>query len=125
MNKKSFEKYAEVKASIKAQMESNGMKYPANKNGLSDSFICEVFAPKLELADIIKIDAKRDEFRARAKASAEGKDAKVSNWFPAFRSWVGEEYFPEFDAKKAPKKSDDKCGKSLKDLIAEMSKANS
>ncbi len=124
MNKKSFEKYAEVKASIKAQMEREGKKYPANKNGLSDDFICNVFAPELELDDIIKIDTKRDEFKAKAKPSADGEKPKAGNWFPAFRSWVGAEYFPEFGAKKTPKQAQDKNGDSLKALIAKLSKAN-
>lgn len=123
--KKSYNKYDEVKAIIKAEMEQNGEKYPSNKNELSDSFICEIFAPKLELEDIIKIDAKRDELRAKAEAPADGEKAKVGNWFPAFRAWVGANYFPEFDAKKAPKKAEDKCGKSLKELIAAKGKANS
>ena len=116
--------YAEVKASIKAQMESEGKKYPANKNGLSDDFICNVFAPELELDDIIKIDAKRTELRAKGEAPAEGGKAKVGNWFPAFRSWVGENYFPEFGAKKSSKKKEDKNGNKLAELIAAKRKAN-
>ncbi len=123
--KKSNGMYVEVKASIKAQMESEGKKYPANKNGLSDEFICQVFAPKLGLDDIIKINAKRDEFKAKAQPSADGEKPKVSNWFPAFRSWVGEEYFPEFGANKSSKNKEDKHGDYLKELIAKMSKANS
>ena len=55
MAKTNVDVYAEVKASIKAQMESEGKKYPANKNGLSDDFICNVFAPELELDDIKEI----------------------------------------------------------------------
>lgn len=125
MANKNENKYAEVKASIKAQMESEGNKYPANKNRLSDDFICQVFAPKLELDDIIKISNKRKEFRAKAEAPADGKEAKVQNWFPAFRSWIGKEYFPEFAATKSSKKKEDKNGDSLEALIAKKSKANS
>jgi len=117
-------KYVEVKASLKAQMESEGKKYPANKNGLSDDFICNVFAPELELDDIIKIDSKRKELKAKGQSPADGENAKVGNWFPAFRSWVGEEYFPEFSAKKSSKKQEDKNGKKLAELIAAKSKAN-
>ena len=124
MANKSANRYGEVKASIKAQMEQAGKKYPANKNGLSDDFICNVFAPELELDDIIKIDNKRKELKAKAQPSADGEKPKVSNWFPAFRSWVGEEYFPEFGAKKSSKKKEDKNGKKLAELIAKKSKAN-
>lgn len=124
MANKNANKYAEVKASIKAQMESEGKKYPANKNGLSDDFICNVFAPELELDDIIKIDAKRKELKAKGQSSADGEKAKVGNWFPAFRSWVGENYFPEFGAKKSSKKKEDKNGNKLAELIAAKSKAN-
>ena len=119
--KMSAGKYDEVKALIKVEMEQEGKKYPTNKNQLSDSFICFVFAPKLDDEDVITIDAKRNEFRAKAKVGND--NGKVSNWFPAFRSWVGATYFPEFDAKKAPKKAEDKCGEYLKKLIAERGKA--
>ncbi len=125
MANKNANKYAEVKASIKAQMESEGKKYPTNKNGLSDDFICNVLAPELELDDIIKINAKREELRAQAKPSDKGEKPKVQNWFPAFRSWVGAEYFPEFGAKKSSKTKEDKNGKKLAELIAaKKSKAN-
>ena len=124
MANKNANKYAEVKTSIKAQMEQAGKKYPANKNGLSEEFICKVFAPELELDDIIKIDSKRKELKAKSQPSADGENAKVGNWFPAFRSWVGAEYFPEFGAKKAPKKAQDKYGDFLAELIAKKRKAN-
>ena len=125
MANKSANRYGEVKASIKAQMEQAGKKYPANKNGLSDDFICNVFAPELELDDIIKIDNKRKELKAKAQPSADGEKPKVSNWFPAFRSWVGAEYFPEFGAKMSSKEKEDKNGKKLAELIAaKKSKAN-
>jgi len=124
MMNKNADKYAEVKAALKVQMESEGKKYPTNKNGLSEAFICKVFAPELELDDIIKIDAKRKECKANAQAGPNGEKPKTGNWFPAFRSWVGEEYFPEFGAKKAPKKSQDKYGDFLAELIASKRKAN-
>lgn len=122
--KKSNEVYVDVKAALKAQMESEGKKYPTNKNGLSEEFICDYFAPRLELEDVLKIRDKRKEFRAKSKVSAEGEKPKVQNWFPAFRSWVGKEYFPEFEAKKSSKEKEDKYGDSLDALIAKMSKAN-
>ena len=124
MMNKTADKYAEVKASIKAQMEKAGKKYPANKNGLSEEFICKVFAPELELDDIIKIDAKRKECKASTQVGPNGEKPKTGNWFPAFRSWVGAEYFPEFGAKKAPKKAQDKYGDFLAELIAKKRKAN-
>lgn len=124
MSKVNVAKYAEVKATIKARMESEGKKYPINKNGLSEEFICKVFAPELELDDIIKIDAKRRECKASAQAGPNGEKPKSGNWFPAFRSWVGAEYFPEFGAKKASKKTQDKYGDFLAELIASKRKAN-
>ena len=41
--------YAEVKAAIKAEMESKGKKYPTNTNGLSEEFIvaAELFCLKI------------------------------------------------------------------------------
>ena len=113
-------KFANEKATIKAEMEKEGKTYPTNINGLSDKFICETFAPKLPLEELIKIDAKRDEYRAKTKPADDGTPAKVGNWFPAFRSWVGKTYFAEFGSKKKPKKSEDKNGDSLKALIAKL-----
>ena len=113
-------KFANEKATIKAELERAEKKYPANINGLTDDFICNVFAPKLPLEEMVKIDAKRDEYRAKTKPADDGTPAKVGNWFPAFRSWVGKTYFAEFGSKKKPKKSEDKNGESLKELIAKL-----
>ena len=121
---KNANKYAEVKETIKAKLESEGKKYPANKNGLSDDFICRVFAPELDEEDIIKIATKRSECKASAQPGPDGEKPKTGNWFPAFRSWVGAEYFPEFGAKKAPKLAQDKNGDFLAALIASKRKAN-
>lgn len=105
-------RYENVKASLKAEL---GDKYPKSINNLTDKFICEVLAPELELDDIIAIDAKRDELKTNPKSS---------NWFPAFRSWVGKTYFAdEFGKKTSAKVSEDKVGNSLKALIAQR-KAN-
>ena len=113
-------RYENVKASLKAEL---GKAYPTNINGLKDAFICEKFAPMLELDDMIIIDAKRDEFRSATKRNENGEEVKVPNWYPAFRSWVGQTYFPEFGKKVSTKKVEDKNGDSLKALIASR-KAN-
>lgn len=109
--------YDEVKATIKAEL---GEKYPTNKNGLSEEFIVKTFVPRLDRDDIIRIAAKRKELRSATKKDSKGEEVKVGNWFPAFRSWIGKEYFPEFNAKKAPKAKTDEMGKFLEDLLAEM-----
>ena len=40
-------KYEDVKAAIKAEMESKGKKYPTNTNGLSEEFIIKTFGDRL------------------------------------------------------------------------------
>ena len=113
-------KYEDVKASLKAQMESEGKKYPTNINGLSEEFIIKLFVPKLKREDVVKIASKRKELKNATKLGPDGEEVKVGNWFPAFRSWVGGKFFPEFDAKKAPKAKKDEMGEFLAELLKKM-----
>jgi hypothetical protein len=112
--------YAEVKAAIKAEMENRGKKYPTNTNGLSEEFIIKTFAPKLKKEDIIKIASKRKEFKKATKKTDGGEEVQVGNWFPAFRSWVGKEYFPEFSAKKPKSEKKDEMEDFLEKLLKGM-----
>ena len=113
-------KYEDVKASLKAQMESEGKKYPTNINGLSEEFIIKLFVPKLKREDVVKIASKRKELKNATKPGPDGEEVKVGNWFPAFRSWVGKEYFPEFNSKAKSKEKKDEMGDFLDDLLASM-----
>ena len=112
--------YAEVKAAIKAEMESRGKKYPTNTNGLSEEFIIKTFAPRLKKKDIVKIASKRKEFKNATKKTDSGEEVPVANWFPAFRSWVGKEYFPEFSSKKPKNEKKDEMEDFLENLLKGM-----
>lgn len=121
VNVASVDKYAEVKASIKAKLEADGKKYPTNKNGLSEEFIVKVFAPHLDKEDLVWLASKRKECKAATKKADNGEEVPVANWYPAFRSAVGEKFFPEFNAKKASAKSKrDDNGDFLAELLAQM-----
>jgi len=103
--------YADVKAEIKADIEAEGNKYPTNTNGLTQEFIVEKFAPKLNKEDLKWLIEKR------AECLKSSKEGKVENWFPAFRSAVGKKFFPEFGAKKKAEK-EDKYEDFLNELLA-------
>ena len=115
------DKYADVKASLKAQLEAEGKKYPTNKNALSQDFIVMMFAPKLSKEDLVWLVSKRKECKADTKKNDNGEEVPVANWYPAFRSAVGKKFFPEFNAKKASSKSKkDENGDFLEELLKEL-----
>jgi len=118
MTKKTLIPYAEAKTSIKTTLENEGEKYPTNTNALREEFIIKRFAPCLNEEDLRWLIAKRTECKKATKKDGV-EEVPVGNWFSAFRSAVGEKFFPEFGEKK-PKSKVDENAKFLEDLLAKM-----
>jgi len=114
--------YAEAKIMLQKKLEGNKkVKYPTNTNSLGQEFIIKHFAPCLNEEDLRWLIAKRAECKAATKEAENGERVKVDNWFSAFRSAVGEKFFPEFGEKKVSKKNKvDENAKFLEDLLAQM-----